>query len=97
MRRLRRCGVLATVGRRRYTGNRLRGGFAGSKILEVHGKRMLDNDLPPGLKTRLHQNDLKIIDTAHQFGLALPGTAPVAQHLNALTGSGTVSANQARS
>jgi 2-hydroxy-3-oxopropionate reductase len=67
----------------------LMGGFAGSKILEVHGKRMLDNDFKPGFKTKLHQKDLKIvIDTAHQLGLALPGTALVAQHLNALMGSG---------
>ena len=67
----------------------LMGGFAGSKILEVHGKRMLDNDFKPGFKTRLHHKDLKIvIDTAHQLGLALPGTALVAQHLNALMGAG---------
>ena len=50
---------------------------------------MLDNDFKPGFKTRLHQKDLKIvIDTAHQLGLALPGTALVAQHLNALMGAG---------
>jgi 3-hydroxyisobutyrate dehydrogenase-like beta-hydroxyacid dehydrogenase len=67
----------------------LMGGFAGSKILEVHGKRMLDNEFNPGFKTKLHQKDLKIVmDTAHQLGLALPGTAIVAQHLNALMGSG---------
>jgi 2-hydroxy-3-oxopropionate reductase len=67
----------------------LMGGFAGSKILEVHGQRMLDNDFRPGFKTRLHQKDLKIVmDTAHQLGLALPGTAIVAQHMNALMGSG---------
>jgi 2-hydroxy-3-oxopropionate reductase len=67
----------------------LMGGFAGSRILEVHGKRMLDNDFRPGFKTKLHQKDLKIvIDTAHQLGLALPGTALVAQQLNALMGAG---------
>jgi 2-hydroxy-3-oxopropionate reductase len=67
----------------------LLGGFAGSKILEVHGKRMLDNDFKPGFKTRLHQKDLKIVmDAAHLLGLALPGTALVAQHLNALMGTG---------
>jgi 2-hydroxy-3-oxopropionate reductase len=65
------------------------GGFAGSKILEVHGKRMLDNDFRPGFKTRLHQKDLKIVvDAAHQLGLALPATALVAQHMNALMSSG---------
>lgn len=67
----------------------LLGGFAGSRILEVHGKRMLDRDFRPGFKIRLHQKDLRIVvETAHQLGLALPGAALVAQHLNALAGSG---------
>ena len=67
----------------------LMGGFAGSKILEVHGKRILDNEFKPGFKVKLHQKDLRIvIEAAHQLGLALPGTALVAQHLNALMGSG---------
>ncbi len=67
----------------------LMGGFAGSKILEVHGKRMLDNDFRPGFKTKLHQKDLKIVmDDAHKLGIALPGTALVAQNMNALMGSG---------
>jgi len=67
----------------------LMGGFAGSRILEVHGKRMLDHDFKPGFTARLHQKDLRIvIDNAHQLGLALPATALVAQHLNALIGSG---------
>ena len=67
----------------------LLGGFAGSRILEVHGQRMLDHDFPPGFKVRLHQKDLRIVmETAHRMGIALPGTALVAQHLNALIGSG---------
>ena len=67
----------------------LLGGFAGSRILEVHGKRMLDDAFNPGFKVKLHQKDLRIvIEAAHQLGLALPGTALVAQHLNALMGSG---------
>jgi 2-hydroxy-3-oxopropionate reductase len=67
----------------------LMGGFAGSKIMEIHGKRMLDNDFKPGFKTKLHQKDLKIVmQTAHEIGLALPASALVAQHLNALMGSG---------
>jgi 2-hydroxy-3-oxopropionate reductase len=67
----------------------LLGGFAYSKILEVHGQRMLDHDFRPGFKTRLHHKDLKIVvDAAHQLGLALPATALVAQHLNALMVSG---------
>lgn len=68
----------------------LMGGFAGSRILEVHGKRMLDNDYTPGFKTRLHQKDLNIVmQTAKELGLALPGAALVMQHLNALMGTGS--------
>ena len=67
----------------------LMGGFAGSKILEVHGKRMLDNDFKPGFKVKLHQKDLRIvIEDAHKLGIGLPGAALVAQSLNALMGSG---------
>lgn len=67
----------------------LLGGFAGSKILEVHGQRMLDNDFKPGFKVKLHQKDLRIVmEDAGKLGLALPGAALVAQHLNALVGGG---------
>ena len=67
----------------------LMGGSAGSKILEVHGKRILDNDFKPGFTVKLHQKDLRIvIEDAHKLGIGLPGAALVAQHLNALMGSG---------
>ncbi|HYA20603.1 MAG TPA: 2-hydroxy-3-oxopropionate reductase [Burkholderiales bacterium] len=67
----------------------LLGGFANSKILEVHGKRMLDNEFKPGFKVRLHQKDMRIVmETAHKLGLALPGAALVTQHMNALMGAG---------
>jgi 2-hydroxy-3-oxopropionate reductase len=67
----------------------LLGGFAGSKILEVHGQRMLDHDFKPGFKVKLHQKDLRIVmDTAHQLGLALPAAALCAQQMNALMGQG---------
>ena len=67
----------------------LLGGFAGSRILEVHGKRMLDRDFRPGFKTHLHQKDLKIVmQTASDLGLALPAAAMVLQNLNALIGTG---------
>ncbi len=66
----------------------LMGGFAGSKIMEVHGRRMLDNDFKPGFKVGLHQKDMRIVmETAHQLGLALPAAGLVAQHLNALMGT----------
>ena len=39
----------------------LLGGFANSKILEIHGKRMLTNDYKPGFKTKLHAKDMRIV------------------------------------
>ena len=74
----------------------LMGGFAGSRILEVHGKRMLDNEYKPGFKTRLHQKDMNIVmQTARELGLSLPGAALVMQHLNALMGTGAAELDSA--
>jgi 2-hydroxy-3-oxopropionate reductase len=67
----------------------LLGGFAYSRILEVHGKRMLDDDFTPGFKAALHQKDMRIVlEAANELGIALPGAAQVAQFLNALVGDG---------
>ncbi|WP_462319925.1 NAD(P)-dependent oxidoreductase [Halochromatium sp.] len=67
----------------------LLGGFANSRILEVHGKRMLDEDFNPGFKASLHQKDLRILlEGAYELGLAMPGTAQAQQWLNALVGQG---------
>lgn len=67
----------------------LLGGFAYSRILEAHGNRMLERDFRPGFKARLHQKDLAIVlETARQLGIGLPGSALVAQHMNALVGAG---------
>lgn len=67
----------------------LLGGFANSRILEVHGKRMLDESFTPGFKARLHQKDLRILlEGAYELGLALPGAAQVQQWLNVLVGQG---------
>jgi 3-hydroxyisobutyrate dehydrogenase-like beta-hydroxyacid dehydrogenase len=67
----------------------LRGGLAGGKMLELQGKRMLEQDYKPGFKVRLQQKDLRIAtETAHRLGVALPATALVAQYLNALVGAG---------
>lgn len=66
----------------------LLGGFAASRILEVHGQRMLDRNFRPGFVARRHQKDMRIVlETAHELGIALPGTAQVAQYINALVGS----------
>lgn len=67
----------------------LLGGFAGSRILEVHGKRMLDNDYTPGFKTRLHRKDMNIVmQTAQELALDLPGAALVTRHLDTLMNGG---------
>jgi len=66
----------------------LLGGFAGSRILEVHGQRMLTHDFQPGFKTKLHHKDMRIaLQTSHELGVALPGAALAAQYLNALMGA----------
>ncbi|OYY94605.1 MAG: 2-hydroxy-3-oxopropionate reductase [Hydrogenophilales bacterium 28-61-23] len=67
----------------------LLGGSAYSKILEIHGQRMLERNFKPGFKARLHQKDLGIVlAEAQQAGMALPATALAAQLMNALVGSG---------
>jgi 2-hydroxy-3-oxopropionate reductase len=67
----------------------LLGGFAYSRILEHHGRRMLERDFKPGFKAWMHQKDLRIVmESAHQLGLALPGAAATAQMFNAMVGSG---------
>lgn len=54
----------------------LLGGFANSKILEVHGKRMLDEDYRPGFKSGLHLKDLRIAAAAAAtMGIRLHGLA----------------------
>ena len=67
----------------------LLGGFAASRILEVHGRRMIEGDYAPGFKARLHQKDMGIVAAAaRELGLALPGAAQTGQYLNALMGMG---------
>jgi 2-hydroxy-3-oxopropionate reductase len=67
----------------------LLGGSAYSKILEIHGQRMLEGNFKPGFKAKLHQKDLGIVlAEAQQASLALPATELAAQLMNALVGSG---------
>jgi 2-hydroxy-3-oxopropionate reductase len=67
----------------------LLGGFAGSRVLDVHGQRMLDADYRPGFSAALHQKDMRIaLEAAQQLGLGLPGAALASQFLNALVGQG---------
>jgi 2-hydroxy-3-oxopropionate reductase len=58
----------------------LMGGFASSRILEVHGKRMIERTFQPGFRIELHQKDLNLaLQGARALGVALPQTANAAQ------------------
>lgn len=58
----------------------LMGGFAASRILEVHGDRMIKRTFKPGFRLALHQKDLHLaLQGARSLGLALPQTAGIAQ------------------
>jgi 2-hydroxy-3-oxopropionate reductase len=58
----------------------LMGGFAASRILEVHGERMVKRTFAPGFRIGLHQKDLNLaLQGAKALGVALPGTANAAQ------------------
>jgi 2-hydroxy-3-oxopropionate reductase len=67
----------------------LLGGFAASRVLEVHGERMLTGNYKPGFRTKLYQKDLRLAnEAAGANGVAVPGTANVTQLVNALVASG---------
>ncbi len=67
----------------------LLGGLAQSKVLEVHGERMLKGHFDPGFRIELHRKDLAIaLQAAREEGVALLGTAQVAELLNALIAQG---------
>ncbi|WP_332775410.1 2-hydroxy-3-oxopropionate reductase [Polaromonas sp.] len=58
----------------------LMGGFASSRILEVHGERMIKRTFNPGFRIALHQKDLNLaLQSARALGVALPQTANAAQ------------------
>ncbi|WP_066337099.1 2-hydroxy-3-oxopropionate reductase [Azohydromonas lata] len=63
----------------------LMGGFASSRILEVHGERMIKRTFNPGFRIKLHQKDLNLaLQGARELGLALPQTAGAAQLMQVL-------------
>jgi 2-hydroxy-3-oxopropionate reductase len=67
----------------------LLGGFAASRVLEVHGERMLTGNYKPGFRTKLYQKDLRLAnEAASANGVAVPGTANVTQLVNELVASG---------
>lgn len=67
----------------------LMGGFASSRILEVHGERMVKRTFDPGFRINLHQKDLNLaLTTARQLGLSLPSTAVAQELFNACVAHG---------
>jgi 2-hydroxy-3-oxopropionate reductase len=67
----------------------LMGGFAASRILEVHGERMIKRTFAPGFRIKLHQKDLGLaLAGARALGVALPGTANAAQLMQACAANG---------
>jgi 2-hydroxy-3-oxopropionate reductase len=67
----------------------LMGGFAASRILEVHGERMIKRTFNPGFRIRLHQKDLNLaLQGARELGLSLPQTANAAQLMQTCAANG---------
>ncbi|CAJ0730169.1 MULTISPECIES: 2-hydroxy-3-oxopropionate reductase [Ralstonia] len=67
----------------------LMGGFASSRILEVHGERMIKRTFDPGFRIELHQKDLNLaLEGARKLGIALPNTAAAQQLFNVCAANG---------
>ena len=67
----------------------LMGGFASSRILEVHGERMIKRTFAPGFRIGLHQKDLSLaLSGARTLGVALPQTAGAAQLMQVCSANG---------
>ena len=67
----------------------LMGGFAASRILEVHGERMVKRTFEPGFRINLHQKDLNLaLSGAKQLGVTLPNTAVAQQLMSACAANG---------
>jgi 2-hydroxy-3-oxopropionate reductase len=67
----------------------LMGGFAASRILEVHGERMIKRTFNPGFRIKLHQKDLSLaLAGARELGVSLPQTASAAQLMQVCAANG---------
>ena len=67
----------------------LMGGFASSRVLEIHGERMINRAFEPGFRVELHQKDLNIaLSNAHVLGINLPNTTATLELLNTCTAQG---------
>ncbi len=67
----------------------LMGGFAASRVLEVHGERMIKRTFEPGFRIELHQKDLNLaLSSARELGVSLPNTAATQELFNACSAYG---------
>ncbi|KAB7531501.1 2-hydroxy-3-oxopropionate reductase [Flagellimonas olearia] len=67
----------------------LLGGFAQSRILDLHGQRIIDNNFKPGFKIKLHRKDMNIaLQTGREFSVPLFGSAQVAANMDAIIAQG---------
>ena len=67
----------------------LMGGFASSRVLEVHGDRMINRAFAPGFRIQLHRKDLSLaLSSAREFGLGLPNTSTAMALLDACIADG---------
>lgn len=67
----------------------LMGGFASSRILEIHGERMIRKTFEPGFRIALHQKDLNLaLQSARELGIALPHTASAQQLFSVVSAAG---------
>jgi 2-hydroxy-3-oxopropionate reductase len=67
----------------------LLGGFAQSKILDLHGQRIIDRNFKPGFKIKLHRKDMRIAMRAGEaLSVPLPGSAVVASQMDAILAEG---------
>jgi 2-hydroxy-3-oxopropionate reductase len=67
----------------------LMGGFASSRILEIHGQRVIERQFDPGFRIELHQKDLNLaLEGARKLGVALPHTASAQQMFSSCVANG---------
>jgi 2-hydroxy-3-oxopropionate reductase len=67
----------------------LSGGFAQSKILDVHGQRIIDRNFKPGFKIKLHRKDMRIaLQAGKDLSVPLPGSSVVASQMDAMLAEG---------
>jgi len=70
----------------------LMGGFASSKILEIHGERMIKRTFDPGFRIELHQKDLNLaLSNARKLQMSLPNTATAQELFNSVAAQGDIS------